>query len=76
MNTPNNMNSQTNKPTSPSKSLKEELLKSIDTEKMDDHNKSAMNVLQEQGESAFIKHVFTDESGRALTYAEMRERYG
>ena len=44
---------------------------------MDDANKAALKVLQSGDEKAFIKHVFTDqESGRALSYSEMRMRYG
>jgi hypothetical protein len=44
---------------------------------MDDANKAALKVLQSGDEKAFIKHVFTDqESGRALSYGEMRMRYG
>ena len=44
---------------------------------MDDANKAALKVLQSGDEKAFIKHVFTDqESGRALSYPEMRMRYG
>lgn len=70
------MDSQTTKPTQPTKSLKYKFLRSVDTNKMDDNNKQAINVLKEQGEETFIKQVFTDESGKSLTYAEMRERYG
>ena len=44
---------------------------------MDDANKAALKVLQSGDEKAFIKHVFTDqESGRTLSYSEMRMRYG
>ena len=44
---------------------------------MDDANKAALKVLQSGDEKAFIKHVFTDqESGRTLSYGEMRMRYG
>ena len=44
---------------------------------MDDANKAALKVLQSGDEKAFIKHVFTDqESGRTLSYPEMRMRYG
>ena len=44
---------------------------------MDDENKAALKVLQSGDEKAFIKHVFTDqESGRTLSYGEMRMRYG
>lgn len=37
----------------------------------------AINILKTKGTNAFIKHVFTDkETGKQLTYAEMRDRYG
>ncbi len=46
-------------------------------DKMDDANKKAMNVLSSQGLDAAIKHMFTDQdTGRNLTYGEMRARYG
>ena len=45
--------------------------------RMDDTNKKAAQVLQNQGTKAFIEHVFTDQdTGRKLSYAEMRMRYG
>ena len=44
---------------------------------MDEANKTAANVFNTQGEKAFLKHVFTDqETGRAMSYSEMRYRYG
>ena len=44
---------------------------------MDDANKKAAQVLQNQGTKAFIEHVFTDQdTGRKLSYAEMRMMYG
>ena len=44
---------------------------------MDEANKTAANVFNTQGEKAFLKHVFTDqETGRTMSYAEMRYRYG
>ena len=44
---------------------------------MDSDNKEAMNVWAEEGEKAAIAHMFTDkETGRQLSYAEMRSRYG
>ncbi len=44
---------------------------------MDETNKKAAQVLQNQGTNAFIEHVFTDQdTGRKLSYAEMRMRYG
>ena len=35
-----------------------------------------MKVLTTKGEEAFIKHVFTGENGKRLSYAEMRAKYG
>lgn len=44
---------------------------------MDEANKTAANVFNTQGEKAFLKHIFTDqETGRQMSYAEMRYRYG
>ena len=44
---------------------------------MDELNKKAMDVMTIQGMDAAVKHMFTDqESGRQLSYAEMRSRYG
>ena len=44
---------------------------------MDEANKKALNVLNNEGEEEFMKHVFTDqETGRKLSYSEMRMRYG
>jgi len=43
---------------------------------MDDKNKKAFNVFLEEGNQAFVKHVFTSESGEKLSYAEMRMMYG
>ena len=44
---------------------------------MDETNKKAAQVLQNQGTKSFIDHVFTDQdTGRKLSYAEMRMRYG
>ena len=46
-------------------------------ENMDSNNKQALNVWAEQGEKAVIAHMFTDqETGRQLSYGEMRMRYG
>ena len=46
-------------------------------DKMDDLNKKAMDVMNTQGVEAAIKHMFIDhETGRELTYSEMRDRYG
>ena len=44
---------------------------------MDDLNKKAMNVMSTQGMDAAVKHMFTDQdTGRQLSYGEMRMRYG
>ena len=44
---------------------------------MDDTNKKALDVMQNEGMEAAVKHMFTDqESGRQLSYGEMRMRYG
>ena len=44
---------------------------------MDDTNKKAVDVMATEGMEAAVKHMFTDEkSGRQLSYAEMRSRYG
>ena len=44
---------------------------------MDEANKTAANVFNTHGEKAFLKHVFTDqETGRTMSYSEMRYRYG
>jgi hypothetical protein len=44
---------------------------------MDAANTKAAVVLSTQGSKAFVEHVFTDqESGKKLSYAEMRALYG
>ena len=51
----------------------------IDTtyDSMDDHNKKAVDVMKTKGMNAAIEHMFTDQdTGRQLTYGEMRARYG
>ena len=49
----------------------------IDYPNMDDYNKKAMDVMRTQGMSSAVKHMFTDQqTGRQLTYGEMRARYG
>ena len=46
-------------------------------EGMDDANKKALDVMATEGMDSAIKHMFTDqETGRQLSYAEMRSRYG
>jgi len=47
------------------------------SEGMDDTNKKALDVMQNEGMEAAVKHMFTDQvSGRKLSYGEMRMRYG
>jgi hypothetical protein len=43
---------------------------------MDDLNKKAATVMKEEGMEAAVKHMFTGENGKQLSYAEMRARYG
>lgn len=44
---------------------------------MDDNNKKAVDTLSNKGADAMIQHMFTDqETGKPLSYAEMRSRYG
>ena len=43
---------------------------------MDEKNKKALNVLMTEGDKAFVKHVFTGENERQLSYSEMRGMYG
>ena len=44
---------------------------------MDNKNKKALDVFAEKGADAAIAHMFTDQAtGRQLSYAEMRSRYG
>ena len=46
-------------------------------DKMNDTNKSAMDVMGSQGMKAAVKHMFTDQrTGKPLTYSEMRSLYG
>lgn len=55
----------------------EEFKKTPFYEGMDDVNKKATDVMAEQGMEAAIKHMFTDQqTGRKLSYGEMRSRYG
>ena len=45
--------------------------------KMDENNKHLLEVAKKSSVTEFIENAFTDkESGKRLTYAEMRERYG
>jgi len=46
---------------------------------MDDANRKAVEVLNTQGDDAYMKHVFTDQKDdnkRELSYMEMRMLYG
>lgn len=46
-------------------------------DQMDNTNKKAMDVLQTKGMNAAIDYMFKDpDTGRQLSYAEMRDRYG
>lgn len=37
----------------------------------------AVEILEKEGDASFVKHVFTDQdTGKPLTYGEMRARYG
>lgn len=48
-----------------------------DLNNMDDPNKEATHIMCTQGVDAGIKHMFTDQdTGRELTYSEMRSRFG
>jgi len=55
-----------------------DVIKSLaDTKNMDEVNKQAFNVLMNDTEKDFIKHVFTEQTtGRVRSYAEMRYLYG
>ena len=55
--------------------VKEECIKTL-RDRMDEKNQKAFDVLVSEGRNAFLKHVFTDESGRERSYAEMRYLYG
>ena len=44
---------------------------------MDDANKKGIDIMEKDGFEAAVKYMFTDqESGRQLSYSEMRMRYG
>jgi hypothetical protein len=44
---------------------------------MDDANKKGLDIMENEGMDAAVKYMFTDkESGRQLSYSEMRTRYG
>jgi molecular chaperone GrpE (heat shock protein) len=48
-----------------------------DLNNMDDANKEATHIMCTQGVETGIKHMFTDQdTGRELTYSEMRSRFG
>jgi hypothetical protein len=48
----------------------------VNYKNMDDLNKKAATVMKEEGVEAAVKHMFTGENGKQLSYAEMRARYG
>jgi hypothetical protein len=44
---------------------------------MDEANKKAIHIMKTEGMEAAVQHMCTDPAtGRALTYSEMRKRYG
>jgi hypothetical protein len=46
-------------------------------EGMDECNKKALDVMATEGSAAAVKHMFSDqETGKRLSYGEMRMRYG
>ena len=50
--------------------------KSMNNKEKQDQIK-AVEVLEKEGDAAFVKHVFTDQdTGKPLTYGEMRALYG
>jgi hypothetical protein len=60
------------------KKLSKKLDKVFNCDKnMNEDNKKALNVMKTEGMEAAVKHMFTDqETGRSLSYSEMRSRYG
>ena len=47
------------------------------SEGMDDANKKGIDIMEKDGMEAAVKYMFTDQdSGRQLSYGEMRMRYG
>lgn len=47
------------------------------SEGMDDANKKGLDIMESEGMDAAVKYMFTEqESGRQLSYSEMRTRYG
>lgn len=44
---------------------------------MDHYNKAAYHIMNKKGIDTAVKHMFTDqETGKKLSYSEMRDRYG
>jgi len=57
--------------------LKESLFGSGAQKNMDKYNSEAAKVMIEKGQEVFIKHVFTNQdTGKPMSYCEMRSRYG
>ena len=54
----------------------EDNVKNNITNKMDDLNKQALNILQTKGEEEAIKFMFNPTGDKPLSYAEMRYRFG
>ena len=69
---------QSTKPTaSPQTPTKKEPGTAPSTTTPDEANIKAADVRNTQGKEAFVKHVFTDQdTGRELSYSEMRQLYG
>lgn len=69
--------SQPEKEPQPEKVSQSQLVDSPVVRGMDSANAAAAKVLFTRGNKEFIDHVFTDQdTGRKLSYAEMRMRYG
>lgn len=74
-NTTTNTNSTTNSNTNTNTTIP--TIAKVHYDAMDDYNKKAMDVLTTKGMDAAIQHMFTDQdTGRTLSYGEMRARYG
>ena len=44
---------------------------------LDNFNREAYNIMRKKGIDAAVQHMFTDqETGKQLSYSEMRDRYG
>jgi predicted nucleic acid-binding Zn-ribbon protein len=62
---------------SPSLNSRNNTIYNIPNKNMDEKNRKAAEVWNKQGPEAAVKHMFTDtETGRQLSYSEMRSLYG